>query len=248
MRNALWLVGAHPPRWWSNFEPILPWAPLTPLGRCASVLAIFGAMTILNAPGVGAQSGVPEIAYVEAVTGRVVISAQGRESELELLDTISAGAQLSLEKGAQLRICHYGLHELIALKGPLKGSVSRGGILAENGQSIASSGRGCTEPVVSTVQGGIAFRSAGGPPSARVPLRPSIKLLNTGGLQIRRAGLWDSNRERQVAAFDKSIARPSLEDGAVYQLVIEFANGTERILSLRASVDSVATAVIIMIR
>jgi hypothetical protein len=211
-------------------------------------LWIIGMAALLRASVAAAQSAVPEIAYVEEVSGRAIVNAQGQESQLDLLDTIANGAQLMLERGARLKICHYGLHELIAVQGPLRGSVSRVGILTENGQPVASTGRRCTEPVVSTVQGGIAFRSAGEAPGMRVPLRPAIKLSNAGTLPIRRVTLWDDKRERLIAPFEKAISRPSLDDGTQYQLVIEFNDGTERTVTLRASVDSVASVVLIKVR
>ena len=101
---------------------------------------------------------------------------------------------------------------------------------------------------MSTVQGGIAFRSAGEAPGMRVPLHPAVKLSNSGSLPIRHVTLWDNKREHLIAAFEKAVSHPSLDDGTQYQLVIEFSDGTERSVALRASVDSVASVVLIKVR
>jgi hypothetical protein len=186
----------------------------------------------------------PDIAYVEAVSGHAVQTSPGRERQLDLLDMVSNGAQLDLAEGAELRICHYGLHQPLTLVGPFRGSISRDGVIAQSGELIPLSGQPCSEPIVSIVQGGTAFRGVGAPP--RVSLHPAIKL--SSRIEVRSATLWDKTRKTKVATFDRTIVYPELEDGRTYQLVIELGDGGEHMVVLRANATSMASVVIVVVR
>jgi hypothetical protein len=186
-----------------------------------------------------------DMAYVESLTGEAAQTAGGHETDLDLLDVLGEGAGLKVTNG-ELRLCHYGLHQFLMVQGPFEGQVTRTGLAAQKGEPAVASGQKCSEPVVSTVQGGIALRSLG--QMHRVSLHPAIKLSNMGKLEIRSAGLTDSTKHQEVATFDTAIVRPQLEDGHTYQLVVEFADGSQRTLALRASASSNDAVVIVSIR
>src|ERR1700680_214919 len=102
-----------------------------------------------------AQGTTIDVAYVEAVTGRAIASSQGTATELEVLDTIDDGTWLELAANVELRICHYRIHKRLALKGPLRASISAAGLRAEDGNTVATSGEACAAPVITPVQGGL---------------------------------------------------------------------------------------------
>jgi hypothetical protein len=85
-----------------------------------------------------AQQAMADIAYVEAVNGHVVAFAQGKPILLNALDTISDRTRLDLQANSELRICHFPTRQFLTLKGPLKASVSRDGVTAENNKTTAA--------------------------------------------------------------------------------------------------------------
>ncbi len=208
----------------------------------AGLFAALAGFFLFGATSVGLAG---DMAYVESLTGEAAQSVGGHDSDLDLLDVLGEGAELKVTSG-ELRLCHYGLHQFLTVKGPFEGLLSRTGITAQKGEAVAASGQKCTEPVVSTIQGGVAFRNLGQP--QRVALRPAIKLSNTGKVEIRSAILSDNARHQEVATFDTNVARPQLEDGHTYQLVLEFADGSQRTILLRASAGSSDIAVIVSVR
>jgi hypothetical protein len=212
-----------------------------PAGRAGRTAALAG-FFLFGATSVGLAG---DVAYVEALTGEAAQSVGGHDADLDILDVLGEGAELKVTSG-ELRLCHYGLHQFLMVKGPFEGLLTRTGITAQKGEAVAASGQKCTEPVISTIQGGVAFRNLGQP--QRVALRPAIKLTNTGKLEIRSAILSDNARHQEVATFDTNIAHPQLEDGHTYQLVLEFADGSQRTILLRASAGSSDAVVIVAVR
>ena len=196
-----------------------------------------------------AHSAAPEtpidVAYVEEVRGRVVASSQGAPALLDALDIISDRTRLDLQANSELRICHYRTQRLLALKGPLKVSISQAGVTAENGKVSAEGS--CAAPVVSTFQGGIVSRSTG-LKTMSVPLQPSIKVVKRGTQAIRRIALWDGEYQRMLMTFDRDTARPNLDDGQAYLLVIERSDGSELKMMLQASAAAQPDPLIIMVR
>lgn len=99
-----------------------------------------------------------EVAHVEHLTGRVVAFSRGRPTLLDVLDTIGDRTQLDLLANSELQICHYQTHQLLALKGPLRVSISREGVTVENGKAAITVAGSCATPVVSTFHGGFVAR------------------------------------------------------------------------------------------
>jgi hypothetical protein len=184
--------------------------------------------------GSAAQGIATDVAYVEAVSGSVVASSQGKRTAIDVLDTMGVRTQLDLQANSELRICHYRTHKLLTLRGPLRAVVSASGVTGENGTAINGPAETCAAPVVSTFQGGLVTRA----PAATaiiVPLRPSIKVVNHGTQAIRQIVLWDGRHQTILMNFDGSAARPIFNKGESYFLAVERSDGSELILKLRAS-------------
>jgi hypothetical protein len=195
-----------------------------------SLIGLGGAGTISASE---AQETASDVAYVEAVTGNVVAAAQGKPVLLDVLDVIGDRTRLDLTANSELRLCHYQLRKLVSLKGPLRASVSAAGVTIENGKAVAPSAESCAVPVISTLQGGFVTRNIA-VTATNVPLRPSIKVVNHGTKTIRQVALWDSMRSATLATFERNAARPLLEDGKSYVLVVEQGDGTELKMTLQA--------------
>ena len=181
-----------------------------------------------------AQETASDVAYVEGVTGNVVAAAQGKPVLLDVLDVIGDRTRLDLTANSELRLCHYQLRKLVSLKGPLRASVSAASVTIENGKAVAPSAESCAVPVISTLQGGFVSRNIA-VTATNVPLRPSIKVVESSGTKtIRQIALWDSMRSTSLATFERNAARPLLEDGKSYVLVVEQGDGSELKMTLQA--------------
>ena len=110
-----------------------------------------------------------EVAFVENVSGRVVAFAAGKPALLEALDVVSEGARLDLQAHSELRICHYQMHQFLTLRGPLRASISRDGVVIENSKTVVTVAGSCTAPVDSAFQGGIVTRGVKAIPVNDVP-------------------------------------------------------------------------------
>jgi hypothetical protein len=194
-----------------------------------------------------AQVAVTDVAYVESVSGRVVALIQGKPTPLEELDIIDERTRLFIQANSELRLCHYRDQRLVTLKGPLRVSVSVSGVTAENGQQISGSGERCVKPAVSTFQGGSLARSAA-TMSAQVALRPSIKIVNRGAIAIRSIALWDGEQRRIVVAFERSTARPTLDEGQSYFLIVGRSDGSQLRMKLVASKIAESGPLILVVR
>jgi hypothetical protein len=210
----------------------------------ASLIGLGGASNIGRSQ---AQEGAADVAYVETVSGNVVSTAQGKPALLDVLDTIGDRTRLDLTANSELRLCHYQLRKLVSLKGPLRVSVSASGVTVENGKAAAPSAETCAVPVVSTLQGGFVSRNIGAG-ATNVPLRPSIKVVNQGTKAIRQIALWDSARRTLLATFERNAARPQLEDGQSYLLVVEQADGGELKMVLQAAAGTRTGPLIVNVR
>ena len=207
--------------------------------RSALVLSVVCVHTFVNATPCVAQGSAAETAYVESVTGRAIAMVQGKPVLLDLLDTITDRTRVDLLAGSDLRICHYHKQRIVTLAGPLRVSVTSAGVTAENGKAIAASGETCLKPVVSSFQGGFVARTAKTPlaktPLVDVALQPNIKLVNRGSNAITGATLYDQTQQRIVWTFRQNAARPTLDEGQVYHLVVGRSDGSESRMTLRAS-------------
>ena len=194
-----------------------------------------------------AEMATTDVAYVESVSGRAVALIQGKPTLLEALDIIDERTRLDVLANSELRICHYRKEKLLTLHGPLRVSVSASGVTAENGQEISGPGERCVKPVVSTFQGGVLARSAG-PPPTKVALQPSIKVVNRTAKALRSIALWDGEQRRIVAAFERGIARPTLDEGQSYFLIVGRSDGSQLKMKLVASALAETGPLILVIR
>jgi hypothetical protein len=200
----------------------------------------------LGLAGTSAYAGAedPDVAYVAEVSGRVVASSQGKPALLDALDVISDRTRLDLQANSELRICHYRSQQLLSLKGPLRASISRDGVTVESGNPATTSGP-CTAPVVSTFQGGIVSR---GLKAMAVPLQPNIKVVNRGTDPIRKVTLWDGENRKLLVTFDRNRAKPTLDEGQTYVLVVERSDGKELRMMLQGSAVTRTDPLIVMVR
>lgn len=215
--------------------------------RAALAVATLGLGLGGGIAGSAAQGTTTDVAYVEAVNGRVVAAIQGKPTLLGVLDVINDRTQLDLQANSELRICHYRTYRILTLRGPLRALISASGVTAGNGAAIDDSKEPCAAPVVSTFQGGLLSRSAGAN-AMKVPLRPRIKIVNGGTQAIRRVILWDGLHQTVVATFDGSTARPTLDDGQSYLLVVERSDGSALQKMLQASAKMETGPLILTVR
>jgi hypothetical protein len=220
--------------------------------RLSTPVELLTAALLLSILGVGlrptpsaAEEAAADVAYVEDVSGRVIASVQGKPTLLDALDLIGERTRLDLQANSEVRICHHRTQRLFALKGPLRASVSRDGVTVENGK--AASAGSCAAPVVSIFQGGVALRSAG-VRTMEVPLRPSIKVVDHSTRPIRRIALWDGEQRKVLATFDRDTARPILDDGQSYILVVGRGDGSEFKLKLLGNAGTRTGPLILVLR
>jgi hypothetical protein len=196
---------------------------------------------VFSLPG---QAGDGDVAYVESVRGRVVSSPQ--VTPLEILDIITDRTRLDLSANSELRICHYRMGKILALRGPLRASVSASGVTAENGKTLNATSETCATPVISTFQGGFITRS--GLATAKVPLRPNIKIVDRGASPIRKITLRDDTNRPLLASFARNVGRPVLEQDKSYLLIVERRDGDELKILLQASEANQAGPLIVVVR
>jgi len=201
---------------------------------------------LANSPAHSAAPEAPaDVAYVEEVRGRVVATSQGAPTLLDALDIISDRTRLDLQANSELRICHYQTQRLLAFKGPLKVSISREGATAENGK-VSSEGS-CSAPVVSIFQGGMISRNSS-LKAVNVSLQPNIKVVNRGTQEIRKISLFEDEYQKVLMTFDHNAARPRLDDGRTYLLVIERNDGSEFKMMLQGNAATRTDPLIIVVR
>jgi hypothetical protein len=226
------------------------------IDKAAVAAGTMRAVLVVSAIGIGAEGTIShsaaqgtasDVAYVEAVSGRVVASFQGRPALLDVLDIIGDQTRLVLPPNSELRICHHLTRKLVTLRGPLRGSVSVSGVTTENGNAFVTPGVTCAAPIVSTVPGGIVSRATA-VTTMKVPLRPSIKVVNDGAGTIRQMALWDGMHQKILATFDRNVARPILDDGESYLLVVERSDGSELKMMLEASAVAQTGPLIVVVQ
>ncbi len=82
------------------------------------VSAMLGGGTGLSS---SAQEAATDVAYVEAVIGRVVAFAAHRAPTpflVDTLDVISDGTRFDLLANSELRLCHYRMRRFLTMRGP----------------------------------------------------------------------------------------------------------------------------------
>jgi hypothetical protein len=209
---------------------------------CSAVGLAAGGVSPSAAQGTGS-----DVAYVETVSGSVVASSQGALTVLDALDVIGDQTRLSLQANSELRICHYRTRKIVRLSGPLRALISASAVTAESGKVIDPTSETCAAPVVSTFQGGFVTRNIA-LTTTDVPLRPSIKVVDRGTKAIRKIALWDDMQRTVLATFDRKMARPLLDNGKSYLLVIEQSDGSELKMLLQAREATRTGPLIVVVR
>jgi hypothetical protein len=112
----------------------------------------------LGSGSVSAAQEAAEVAFVENVSGRVVAIAAAKPTLLNALDVVTDGTRLDLQPNSELRICHYQMRQYLTLRGPVRASVSRDGVVVESNKSAVTAAGSCAAPSDSSFQGGIVMR------------------------------------------------------------------------------------------
>lgn len=198
-----------------------------------------------NAISAASEEAAADVAYVEGVTGRILLSAPGRPTLLDTLDLIGEQARLDLQAGSELRLCHYRTQQLVLLKGPAQVTVARDGVTVGNTAAPASGA--CAAPVLSLFQGGVTFRSSA-LKTVNVSLRPSIKIIDRSAQPSLRAALWDGEQRNVLMRFESDLAQPVLDDGHAYVLVVERGDRSEYRLRLQAGAKNVTGPLMVVVR
>jgi hypothetical protein len=107
---------------------------------------------------VAAQEGRTDVAFVEAVSGRVVAFAAGKPVLLDALDVVSDRTRLDLQANSELRLCHYQTRRFVTVKGPARVTASADGLIVEVGKAAEVSQETCSGAKISTFQGGFVAR------------------------------------------------------------------------------------------
>jgi hypothetical protein len=120
-------------------------------------------------------------------------------------------------------------------------------VVVENAKTALAGAGSCAAPVVSTFQGGIVSRGTA-VKTMSVPLRPSIAVVNRSAQPIRKIALWDSDSQRILMTFDRAAARPILDEGQSYLLVVERNDGSEVRVMLQPTASTQADPLILVVR
>jgi hypothetical protein len=112
----------------------------------------------LGSGSVSTAQEAAEVAFVENVSGRVVALAAAKPTLLNALDVVTDGTRLDLQPNSELRICHYQMRQYLTLRGPVRASVSRDGVVVESNKSAVTAAGSCAAPSDSSFQGGIVMR------------------------------------------------------------------------------------------
>ena len=112
----------------------------------------------LGSGSVSAAQEAAEVAFVENVSGRVVALAAAKPTLLDALDVVTDGTRLDLQPNSELRICHYQMRQYLTLRGPVRASISRDGVVVESNKSVVTATGSCAAPSDSSFQGGIVMR------------------------------------------------------------------------------------------
>lgn len=128
-------------------------AKVIPTGMLLSALGV----ALVSGSASAAQEAI-EVAFVENVSGRVVALAAAKPTLLDALDVVTDGTRLDLQPNSELRICHYQMRQYLTLRGPVRASVSRDGVVVESNKSAVTAAGSCAAPSDSSFQGGIVMR------------------------------------------------------------------------------------------
>ena len=105
-----------------------------------------------------AQPAASDVAYVEAVSGRVVAAARGTPVLVEALDVISDRTRFDLLPNSELRLCHYHMRRFVTVTGPARVTVSADRLTVEAGREAEVLQEACGFALASKFQGGFLAR------------------------------------------------------------------------------------------
>jgi hypothetical protein len=117
--------------------------------------AVFGAFFGVS-PSMAQQAS--DVAYVEAVSGRVVAAARGTPVLVGALDVISDRTRFDLLPNSELRLCHYQTRRFVTVTGPARVMVSAERLAVEAGKEAEVSQEACGFALASKFQGGFLAR------------------------------------------------------------------------------------------
>jgi hypothetical protein len=120
-------------------------------------VALFGSACIGVTPS-AAQETPRDIAFVEAVSGRVVAFASGAPTLLGALDVITDRTRVDVMANGELRLCQYRTSRFLTVKGPARIIVSADGVTVEAGKAVDVSRETCGVVEASAHQGGLVAR------------------------------------------------------------------------------------------
>jgi hypothetical protein len=123
-----------------------------------AVLLSAALSTVCVLSPLAAQETATDVAYVEAVSGRVVAFAHGAPALVDTLDVIGDRTRFDLLPNSELRLCHYRIQRFLTMRGPARVTVSREGIAVEAGKAIDISEETCVVAQASKFQGGFLAR------------------------------------------------------------------------------------------
>ena len=109
-------------------------------------------------PPLAAQEASSDVAFVEAVTGRVVAFASGSPALLGPLDVISNRTRVDVLVNSELHLCHYRTGRLLTVQGPSRVMVSADAISIQAGKPVDISREKCNIPQASLYPGGLIAR------------------------------------------------------------------------------------------
>ena len=225
------------------------WLRACKSGTYAALIAVkplLAVSCLVGAAGPAAtEEAAPEVAYVENLYGRATASVQGRSTQLDTLDLVNDRTRIDVQAASELRLCHYRLQQLFALKGPAQAAVSRDGITLEPAKTAVAATGSCIAPVLTSHQGGLTLRSAS-MKIIDVPLRPNIKVVDRGSPAINRITLWDGDFHKVLLTFGSDRAQPALDDGQSYVLAVARKDGTDFKLKLQAKAGNQSGPLIVL--
>ena len=128
--------------------------------RPSAASAIVFVSMVYGLSPLGAQEALPEVAFVEAVTGRAVALASGAPTLLGPLDVISDRTRVDLLANSEVRICHYLTQRFLTIKGPARIMVSAAGVTVEAGKGLGIAGETCNPPQATSTQAGMVARGS----------------------------------------------------------------------------------------
>src|SRR5262244_1417349 len=128
------------------------------VSRAAVVFAAIGLGGVFGFSPSAAQEA--DVAYVAAVSGRVVALVRGTPTLLDTADVISDRTRLDVLANSELQVCHHRLKRFVTMSGPARVTVSVGGIRVESGKAVTISKETCAVPQASNFQGGVVTRGA----------------------------------------------------------------------------------------